>query len=59
MNYWRQNLETSLILGAVVFMAMFVPGLIWQYWRHGQFSFRRMIGWAGYACIRPHCSSTH
>lgn len=50
MNYWRQNLETSLILGAVVFMAMFVPGLIWQYWRHGQFSFRRMIGWAG-VCV--------
>ncbi len=50
MNYWRQNLETSLILGAVVFVAMFIPGLIWQYWRHGQFSFRRMIGWAA-VCV--------
>ena len=50
MNYWRQNLEMSLILGAVVFMAMFIPGLMWQYWRHGQFSFRRMLGWAG-VCV--------
>ncbi len=50
MHYWRQNLEMSLILGAAVFMAMFIPGLMWQYWRHGQFNFRRMIGWAG-VCV--------
>ncbi|MFT3943940.1 MAG: VanZ family protein [Ancrocorticia sp.] len=50
MNYLRQNLETSLILGAVVFAAMFIPGLMWQYWRHGQFSFRRMLGWAA-VCV--------
>lgn len=45
MNLWRQNAQTSLILGLIVFVLLFVPGLIWQYWRNGQFSFRRMLGW--------------
>lgn len=45
MGLWRQNAQTSIILGLIVFMLMFIPGLIWQYWRNGQFSFRRMLGW--------------
>ena len=45
MSLWRQNAQTSIILGLIVFMMMFIPGLMWQYWRHGQFSFRRMLGW--------------
>ncbi|MFT0847694.1 VanZ family protein [Actinomycetaceae bacterium L2_0104] len=50
MSLWRQNAQTSIILGLVVFLLLFIPGLIWQYWRHGQFSFRRMLGWLG-VCV--------
>ncbi|GEM_PF-664986 len=45
MTVWLDNAEISIIIGAAVFLLLFIPGLIWQYVRYGQFTARRMIGW--------------
>lgn len=45
MTVWLDNAGISIIIGAAVFLVLFIPGLIWQYVRYGQFTARRMLGW--------------
>ncbi len=45
-DVWVGDARTSLGLGVVVFVLFLVPGLVWQYRRHGVVNIARMIGWA-------------
>lgn len=43
---WVENGAIAVVIGAMFFMACFLPGLLWQYRRYGGFSFPRMLGLA-------------
>ncbi|MDN6429966.1 MAG: VanZ family protein, partial [Propionibacterium sp.] len=46
MSVWVDNAWLSAGLGALAFVVLLVPGLVWQYRRHGAWSPSRMLGWA-------------
>ena len=46
MSEWVDNAWLSTGLGALAFVVLLVPGLVWQYRRHGAWSPSRMLGWA-------------
>lgn len=43
-------MRPCLVFGGLVLAAMLVPGLIWQYRRHGGLSARRVLGWCA-VCV--------
>ena len=50
MSQWVDNAWTTMIVGGIVFVLAFIPGLIWQYRKLGRVSATRMLGWAA-VCI--------
>lgn len=46
MTSWVENGVIAVVIGGLFFLAVFLPGLLWQYRRYGGFSFPRMLGLA-------------